>query len=204
MNEKRYDLSFTTGALLRAESVKMATLYLDLNDWDSVRDAALSTNLVQARTVATSKRVCREICSRLKALNERELQLLVNGTAQEQAYLLWLAICRRYEFLADLATEVIHERYISLNYSLSYEDFDSFFNAKSEWHPEMDAVTSTTRSKLRQVVFRMLREAGLLAKDNTMIAAMFSRQFLDAISPANRANVKFFPVLDAEVKRNIG
>lgn len=192
-------MSFTTGALFHRESVNIAQLYLELHDWNSVRDTALSKNLLQARTMNTAKRVCNEICSRLKTLEQRELTLLVNGTAQEQGYLLWLAICRRYQFIADFAVEIIHEHYISLNLNLHYDDFDSFFNKKAEWHPEMDTLTHTTKIKLRQVVFKMLREAGLLVQDTTINAAILTPQFMEALH--NQKDITLFPVFDSVIKR---
>ncbi|MEP6957936.1 MAG: BrxA family protein [Nitrospirota bacterium] len=94
-------MSFTTGGIFHRESVKIATLYLELRDWDAVRDKVLSDNLLQARTRETSKRLCREIISRLNKLSSHELNLLVHATSQEQGYLLWIAVCRRYKFIAD-------------------------------------------------------------------------------------------------------
>lgn len=204
MKLEKYSMSFTTGTLFHQESVNIAQLFLEHNDWNVVRDVALSKNILQARTHNTAKRVSSEICSRLKTLNDLELNLLVNGTIIEQGYLLWLAVCRRYKFIADFATEIIHEHYISLNSCLQYSDFDSFFNNKSEWHAEIESLASSTRSKLRQVVFKMLREAGLLTKDNTIVAAIFTSQFLDAISRSDKADAKLFPVFDTEVMRYIG
>ena len=159
-------MSFTTGSLFHCESVKLAALYLELGDWNAVRDKVISNNLLQTRTLNTLKRVCREVISRLKTLSIEELDFLVEVNPQEQGYLLWLATCRQYRFIADFAIEVLRERYITLKTDVNHEDFDSFFNRKSEWHTELDVIQPTTRNKLRQVLFRILREAGLLASNN--------------------------------------
>lgn len=204
MNREKYSMSFTTGTLFHQESVNVAELYLKHNDWNAVKSAVLSKNILQARTYNTARRVCNEICSRIKKLTESELILLVHGTTQEQNYLLWVAVCKRYKFIADFAMEIIRERYISLNSSLQHADFDAFFNSKSEWHTEIENITTSTRTKLRQVVFKMLREAGLLTKDNTIIAAIFTSQFLDAISSSDKTSIRLFPVFDNEVMRYLG
>ena len=141
MSNDRYSMSFTTGSLFHRESVELAALYLDLGDWNSVRDKVVAVFLLQTRTLNTLKRVCREIISRLRTLSPGELEFLVEGSHQEQAYLLWLAVCRRYRFIADFAVEVLRERYITLKSDLTHEDFDSFFNRKSEWHLELDEIT---------------------------------------------------------------
>lgn len=196
----RYSMSFTTGGLFHRESVNLAALYLDLGDWNSVRDKVVAENLLQTRTLNTLKRVCREVVSRLRTLSQSELEFLVEGSHQEQAYLLWLAVCRRYRFIADFAVEVLRERYITLKADLTHEDFDSFFNRKSEWHLELDEITPATRSKLRQVLFKILRDADLLAANNMINAAMLSPRLLDVIHRGNRRDVSYFPVFESDLK----
>ncbi|MBE0574415.1 MAG: DUF1819 family protein [Desulfuromonadales bacterium] len=201
MSKDHYIMSFSTGGLFHRESVKLVELYLNLYDWESVRDKVIEENLLQTRTQNTLKRVCREIGSRLKTLSQGELEFLVEGSHQEQAYILWLAVCRRYKFVADFAIEVLRERFITLKTDLSYEDFDAFFNRKSEWHMELDEITPATRSKLRQVLFKILREVDLLSTNNMINAAMLSPRLLDLIHQGSRSDVLFFPVFESELKR---
>jgi len=199
MNSKRYSMAFTTGGLFHRDSVKLAVLYLDLMDWESVRDKVFSENLLQSRTLNSLTRVSREIISRLKTLEADELDLLISGSTQEQKYLLWLAVCRRYRFIADFAKEVIRERYIGLKFELPYEEFDCFFNKKSEWHPELEDIKPTTRNKLRQVLFKILREAELLATDRSINGSMLSKGFLDAIPQERRQDVLMFPAFESGI-----
>lgn len=196
----RYSMSFTTGSLFRIESVKLANLYFEIKDWDEVRNSVISDNLLQARTQNTLRRVCREIISRLKTLALNEIELLIQGSSQEQGYLLWIAVCRRYKFIADFAVEIIREHFLSLKAVLRYEDFDAFLNRKSEWHPELDEITSTTRSKLRQVLFKILREADLLTVNNTINAAMLSPRLMEAILQRNRQELLVFPMFEADLQ----
>lgn len=200
MNNDRYSMSFTTGGLFHRESLKLSELYREIGEWNAVRDKVISENLLQARTLNTSKRICREIISRLKNLSSSELDLLVKANPQEQGYLLWLAICRRYKFIKDFAIEVLRERYITLKIDLSYEDFDFFLHKKSEWHSELDAIQPSTRNKLRQVLFKMLREAGLLTANNTINAAMLSQRILEAIPHDKRQDILFFPAFESDLK----
>ncbi len=195
---ERYSMSFTTGSLFHVESVTLATLFLELHDWKTVREKVLSDNLLQARTLSTARRVCNEIISRLKKLDPPELDLLAHGSPQEQGYLLWIAVCRRYRFIAEFAVEVVRERYLSLQNDLSHEAFDSFFNQKSEWHPELEDIRPATRTKLRQVLFKILREAELLNADHTLIAAMPGPRLLAAIAPDRQDSIAFFPVFETD------
>lgn len=201
MNNDRYNMSFTAGSLFHGESVNIAKLYLDHGDWNVVRDMVIADNLLQARTLSTLKRICREILSRIQTLSHDTLEFFVEGNSQEQGYLLWLAICRRYNFIADFAVEVLRERYISLKADVTYEDFDSFFNRKSEWHCELDDLAQTTREKLRQILFKMLRQADLLAVNNTINAAMLSPRLLELILQGDRRDILYFPVNESYLRR---
>ncbi len=200
MSNGRYSMSFTTGSLLHHESVKLAALYLDLGAWNSVRDKVIAENLLQSRTLNTLKRVYQEIVSRLKTLNQGEIEFLVDANYQEQAYLLWIAVCRRYGFIADFAVEVLRDRYITLKVDLSREDFDSFFDRKAEWRAELSGISPTTQIKLRQVLFKMLREANLLTPKNMINAAMLSPELLDVLSPGKHRDVVYFPVFESDLE----
>lgn len=187
-------MSFSTGGLFSRESVTLSMIFLEIGNWDTVRDKVLTENLLQTRTLTSAQRVCREVISRLKTLNPSELDLLVRGTSQEQGYLLWIAVCRCYKFVADFAVEILRERYFGLKIDLHHEDFDSFFNKKSEWHIELDNIRLVTRNKLRQVLFRILREAGLLTANNTINAVILSPRLLEAISSGKHRDILFFPL----------
>jgi hypothetical protein len=193
-------MSFTTGTLFRNESLKLITLYLELGDWKAVGIEVCENNTLQARTISSLKRVSREIISRLKTLSPKEINLFMALSYQEQGYLLWLAVCRRYRFIADFAVEVVRERYLSLKTDLSYEDFDSFFNRKSEWHTKLDEIRPATRHKLRQVLFKMLREADLLTPKNIIIPAVLSPDFIRSIAFENRQDFSCFPVFESDLK----
>lgn len=193
-------MSFIGGALLKQESVILADLYLDNGDWSDVRKEATAKNLLQARTESSAKRICPEICTRLSCLNRDELELLVEGDPHEQVYLIWLAICRKYKLLYEFSVEILRERFITLNRVLSYEDFDAFFNAKSQWHDELEKITASTRYKVRQIVFKMLYEAELWSKNNTIIPATLSPRLINVISSHATQDLCLFPVMEAEIR----
>lgn len=200
MTQSRYRISFTSGSLYHRESVKLAELYLAVKNWDEVRDTVLGSNLLQARTESTAKRTCREAIARLKTLRDAELTFLSDANHQDQAYLLWVSVCRLYRFVADFAVEMVRERYVSMKLDLSFEDFDAFYNRKSEWHDELDNASASTRDKLRQVLFRMLREAGLLSKDNVINSVLLSPGFTDLIGRNNPNEFLYFPIFDSDIK----
>lgn len=200
MSNERYNMSFIGGGLLHRESVKLAELYLELGDWDAVREIVMVENILQTRTLSTLKRISGEIISRLQILHRTELEMLMGVSHQEQAYLLWLAICRRYRFIAEFAVEVLRERYITLKANLTHEDFNTFLNRKSEWHAELDEIAPSTKYKLRQIVFKILREAELLTTKNIINCALLSPRLLDFLYRRNPREVLYFPLFESALK----
>jgi hypothetical protein len=200
MTSTPYNLSFSTGGLFLRESVELASRYLDLEDWGRVREQAVSENLLQTRTQSSAKRAIQEILHRLKVLSHDELCLLVSGSSQDQAQLLWLAVCRYYPFIGDFAREVIRERYLSLRHDLGYEDFEAFVRSKFGAHPELEAIEESTLNKVRQILFRMMREAGILSKDNSLIPAILGPQLHDHIANSNPEEFLIYPSTQLTVK----
>ena len=96
------------------------------------------------RTTNSFKRIYREVASCLSRLTPAAWEILWHGTSQEQRYILWLAVCKRYAFIRDFATSVVHEKYLRLDYTLTYLDYDIFFDDKAEWHPEVKRVADST------------------------------------------------------------
>ena len=179
--------------------MKLNELFLQLGDWKAVREKVISENILQNRTLKTLKRLCSEIISRLKTLSRDELRLLREADRQEQGYLLWIAICRRYMFVRDFAVEVLRERHLNLKEDLTYEDFDSFFNRKSEWHAELDQIQQRTKIKVRQVLFRMLRDANLLTTGNKINPPILSPRLLEVISKKGTQGISYLPIFESDL-----
>ncbi len=178
----------------------MANLYLVSGDWKSVKAQAHDSNLIQSRTASSSERICREICLRLAGLHEAELKALTDGSLQEQQQILWVGICRRHRFIYEFAVGVIREKFLRIDMDLHPEDYDAFFNAKAEWHDELEKLTESTRNKLRQVVFRMMREADLLTKSNTINPAMLTAHVAQAIGGHSPDDLRIFPLSDTDIR----
>jgi len=159
--KSEYRMSFSFGGLFLNESIEASRLFSRLGDWRAVRHEMITAGAF--RTESSAKRTVREVLSRLQTLSDTEIALLAEGNLEEQALLLWLAVCRTYEFVAEFAAEVLCERFLSFRVELGYDAFDAFFEAKAEWNPDLSSIRPSTRAKLRQVLFRMLREAGIIS-----------------------------------------
>ncbi|WP_448390535.1 DUF1819 family protein [Microbacterium aurum] len=192
-DEKRYALSFTSGALLTREAVVAAPLYQATRDWTVVRKLIGEDNLLQARTVSSGVRLAREVAQRLAVLSDDELELLVDASATERGYLMWAAACRRYLFIGEFAEDVLRERFLLLTPTLTYDEFDGFVHSKALWHPELGELKESTLKKLRAVAFRMLAEAGLLSDKGDILPAVISGRLLDCFDAHEPSDLRFFP-----------
>ena len=192
-SDDRYALSFTTGGLLAREAAILAPVYVELRDWGRVRDAAVCENLLQVRTHSTGVRRVRETIKRLSALSDHEVEILAEITASERGHLMWAAACRRHELIGEFAEEVLRERFLTLAGTVAYEDYDSFYLGKAMWHAELDDVTEMSYKKLRQVLFRMMVEAGLLTKHGVIEPALLSARVTECLTERTPSDVRFFP-----------
>ncbi|MCP2285145.1 putative inner membrane protein (DUF1819) [Promicromonospora umidemergens] len=190
---RRYALSFTTGTLLVREATVVAPLYLDIRDWEQTRDITIERNVLQGRTYRTSVRLAREAVKRLSALVDGEVELLADATASERAHLMWVAACRRYQFIGEFAEEVVRERFLLLASTLGYEEFDSFVRTKALWHEELAAIKDSTLLKLRSNVFKMLQEAELLSETRFILPALLSERVVAKLDARMPSDLRFFP-----------
>jgi hypothetical protein len=177
-------MSFAVGGLFRNESIESARVFQRLKDWDAVRHEMVTSGTLGFRASSSAKRTVREMVDRLRTLSDTEVDFLVEGTPQEQAALLWLAVCRTYRFVAEFATEVLRERFLSYRIDLDYDAFDAFFEAKAEWNPDLAAIRPSTRAKLRQVLFRIMREAGIISMSDEIRHTLLPPQLQSLITPA--------------------
>lgn len=200
MMTSKYSITFARRGLLLHDSITLTDLYFKLQDWSKVRQHAVAENLLQTRTVSTSKKHSSEIVSRLRTLTEEELHLLSTATIDEQRYLLWLAVCKRYRLIFDFALEVLHEKYLRLDLHLTYDDYDQFFNSKAEWHEELSRLSMETHKKARQTVFQLMREAQLINKHNEILPVLVSATFLRIICKDSKENLSIFPLSDQDVR----
>lgn len=197
----RYQLSFTTGGIFLHEAPAVAACYLQLGNWAATRARLRDENLLQVRTAAAATRISKEITARLQQLNEVELQTLLESGLRDQAYLLWVAACRRYVFIRDFAVEVLREQFLLLRRQVSFADYDSFYNGKALWHAELDDIARSTQLKLRQNLFRMLREADLVSAQHEIHPAQLSPHLAQLLAQQGQQALLVFPATDNDIQR---
>ena len=191
-----YKMSFSTGGLFVNESISVARLHKAGESWKETILTAMADGSTSLPKAASNRRTLREIANRVACLTEEERHFLINQSDRpEQEALLWLATCRAYLFVREFAMEVIRERFMSYRVDLPLDAFDHFFDGKAEWHPELTKITPSTRLKLRQILFRMLREAGVIDGASNIRPAYLSSRVIALIDHNAADDLLVFPGL---------
>jgi hypothetical protein len=194
-----YKMSFGTGGLLLNESVEVARLHVNEEPWEETVRRAMEHGTTALPKAASNRRTLREISNRLRTLSDAERAFLIEQAdrADRQA-LLWLATCRAYRFVREFAVEVIRERYMSYQYELPPESFDILLDAKAEWDEHLASLTSSTRLKLRQVLFRIMREGGVISQSGQIQASLLSSRLKTMIEERAPGDLAVFPGLPVD------
>jgi len=191
-----YKMSFSTGGLFLNESVAVARLHVEEESWDATLRRALVEGTASLPKAASQRRTLREIVNRLSALTASEREFLLNDADRsDQQALLWLATCRAYRFVREFGIEVLRERYLSFQLDLPLESFDTLLAAKAEWDEGLDGISPSTRAKLRQVLFRIMREASIISQDNRILSAYVSPRLKALLEEQNPQDLLLFPGL---------
>lgn len=170
MEKIKYRLSFTAGSLLMNETISVAKIYLQNQDWKLTREIAISENITNSRTTNAARRFVSEIIIRLSSLSQEEIRNIVdedNASAKKQ--LVWIALCKTYKYIADFMEEVVINKISKMDYLLETKDYDRFYHVKSQWHDELEKITDTTKYKLKQVLFKMLNQMDFINESGSIV-----------------------------------
>lgn len=200
--KKKYSFSFTGASALGAETLVIAEEYVRLNDWEKVSESVQKNNLMNKTKQSTSKRMFHEIKKRLELLTGEQLSLLINGSPDERKAMILISLLKAYSFFKDFVIEVIRAKYLLYNISIVSSDYTSFFNTKAITHNELNTITEKTTNKVKQVLFKMLEQVGLInsAKEGMIIKPFLSDDSINVILSDDSYLFAGFLYSDAEIK----
>ena len=197
-----YNLSFTAASLRPELARLVAECYLELGNWDRVKEQILRSNMLQSRSTSSAIRMERELRQRLQLLTQDEIALLTGGNADDRAAMAWLATLKHSQFVFEFATEVLREKLAIRDQVLRRSDYEAFVEGKSLIHGSLNQLKASSKSKIRQVLMLMLSEAGLLgngASLGTIQRPVLSSEGLRAIDADSRHWLSGFLFPDSEI-----
>lgn len=153
-----YKFSLTGGSLLLDEMILV-------NQWLIDNDATIDQFQLEELgkdRIKTSRREFAEIKLRLGQLSKAEQELLNVSTLVVQKLIAYIACVRSYRILREFIDEVLLDKLSIFDYNLTDYEFQKFFNNKADQNPKIEKLADSTKEKVKQVIFRILVQAGLI------------------------------------------
>ena len=165
-----------------------------------VKESGVVFSSVKTRT---TDREFREIRKRLEKLTSEQKNILIHGDLNSQKQTAFLAVCKHYAFIRDFTIEVMRDKMLVYDYRLHESDYNSFINSKILLHPELEAFSESTQKKAKQVMFRILEQAGIInnAIEKTILPQILQQEIITAIVKDDPAWLKIFMMSDRDIKQ---
>ena len=202
VNTSKYSFSFTGASALIAETLVIAEEYHKLNNWNEVQIFLSNNNHLNKIKQGTFKREFSEIKKRLSLLTPDQLQLMIQGSFEEAKSMILLSLIKAYPFVNDFIVEIILNKYLLFDRTLLDSDYKRFVDSKRIQHPELESITEITSKKVKQVVFKLLEQVGLISniKNGIIIKPYLSSKVLSEILVDDPAYLSAFLCSSEEIK----
>jgi hypothetical protein len=152
-----YSVSFTAGALMREEAERIIEEVNRGTPLESVDPDVLDIDSHRGRNRKTM-----EVVKRLQSTDRSVWEDFLGLSHAEQYVLLYCCCLKTYRLLFDFHMDVVLPKWQSFDRDLRPHDARRFLERRADDHPEIDEWGESTWEKARQVMLKMLREAGLL------------------------------------------
>lgn len=160
-NNLNYSASFTTGGLFFNETERVLDYILKGNIREQAKKIRES-NVLQINSEASRKRVLYEIVKRVEYVNKDVWEFFDKCETNERKIILFYVCLKTYRFLFEFQSEVVLEKYRSLEYSISNEDVQNFIIKKSIDNPEIEQWSRDRRYKVGYSTLAILRQSGMV------------------------------------------
>lgn len=183
INNNTYNMSFVAGAAMMNETYAVAKAYLECDgDWILTKEKTFRDNLMEKDKLSSNQRYFTLMKQRIEALNEDEIQVLVNGTIAVRRTIVLLAICKAHSLIYDFIAENVRDCFYNLHEKVTHANFNEFYNEKKYEHPELEQVTEKTLNKVKQVIFRILEQTELVeTAENGMLKRPYLTEELERL-----------------------
>lgn len=200
-----YRLSFSGAALQVEESIKIAQLYADTQDWEAVQEAVVGENALQKNQLKTTVRSFYEVRTRLKEMTPLQLERLAEGTFTEQQQLLWVAVCKVYPFIGAFTLEVLLNKIQAFEYIVHESDYTAFLEAQTLKEQKLQQVSDSTYQKLRSRLYRMMEEAGVVnnREERVITPPVVTTYVAEALIDEDPKMLRYLLVADRDIRQFI-
>lgn len=147
---------------LYIETKKAASLVLKGFKYFEIKDMSVRENIFQMKSETRKKEVASMALKRLKALDEILLNKLANGDLDTSKQIVIYAIMKTDRLFFEFMNEVYRDKNILKEKYIKDSDFNVYFQRKCEQSEIVASWEEYTFYKLKQVITRILYEAGFI------------------------------------------
>ncbi|MCC5907041.1 MAG: DUF1819 family protein [Balneolaceae bacterium] len=193
----KYRFSFTGASAMISEFIKIAELVHQGKSIDELNEKLLGREKVE-----TNRREFRELKHRINSLTPLQIEILTQGNFDEQKQITHLALCKTYRIYRDFVVDVLAEKVKVYDHTITDLDYNSFISKKSLDHPELENLAETTKKKVKQVMFRMLQQVGIIdtITNSSILTQQLTTQVEHAIIEDDPALLACFFYREEQVK----
>ena len=190
----KYEFSLTGSSLRVNEMILFATKYINEGLLEFKSDKG-----------TTNKRMVSEFKKRIDNLTVNQQELLLNSNFSNQKQLAFLSACKTYSLLRDFVIEVVREKYLIMDFNLSDTDYISFIRRKEINHDELANLTDQTQAKVKQVIFKILEQAGIInnVRDKEIQLQLLGESTKKSIIEDNPEWLKVFLLSDMDIQNEL-
>jgi len=201
----KYLLSYTAASLQSYESETIANLYNETLDWESVAKSVIDDDALQKGTIATRKREFIEFKNRLQTLTPEQLSYYQEATSSDVKNLTILSCFKLYTFIYDFSIEIMRKKLLLFDFQLINSDYEAFYDSKRVAYDNLNTVSEATQYKLKQVMFKMLEQAGFIdsVKNKNIQKPYLSAELIKLIVQDDPKYLSAFLYSDNEINEHI-
>lgn len=199
-NEK-YRFSFTASSVQLPDFARLAQLAV-VAGYDSDK---INRDDLGKEKEGTNIRQARELKIRLKHLTVDELDILADGALSDKRIIALVAVCKTYGFIKDFIVDVLREKATVYDYEIRESDYNAFVNRRIYDHPELEELSMSSQKKIKQVLFLILEETGIInnSKDRIIQLQVCSQKVMQIIAKDNPELLKLLFKTDEEIQEAI-
>lgn len=157
--------NFTKASLIVPETQAVARLLLEQPDAERWRQAIETENILQAKTVNTAKSYANIARMRLETMDEELWGIVANAERPTATQAILACALKFSPLLAEFMRTALSDEYRRMSPNLEDRIWRSFLSDMTLTYPNLAEVSEGTQAKLRQNAYRILTEAGYLAKN---------------------------------------
>ena len=160
-----YSAKLTAEPFLYPETKVIAEYLLDGYDKLVLKNKNIEENLIRYKSPKSIVRVNSPIFRRLDVLNNDMLYEFVNGDIQTSKLILLYAIMKTDNLVNDFMFEIYKDKALLGKKYIEQIEVDDWFQSKLLSDRSLNEKTDSTKSKLKQVLMKILNDSGIVTKE---------------------------------------